>query len=78
MSHTPVRFRRAVGVADGTRTDFATQHPYQAGTLRVLINGILQRAELDDGWVELGGADFRMKVAPFAGDVVWTFYREEY
>jgi hypothetical protein len=45
--------------------------------LRVLINGIFQRATLDDGFVESAPPEFEMKVAPVAGDTVWTFYREE-
>ena len=76
MSDQPVRFLAAIGTPDGALVDFQTQHPYQAGTLRVLINGIYRRADLDNGFDELGGSDFRMKVAPRTGDTVWTFYRK--
>lgn len=76
MSHTPVRFREAVGTPDGVLTDFETQRPYRVGTLRVSINGMFRRPDLDDGFVELGESAFRMRVAPRTGDTIWTFYRE--
>lgn len=76
MSHTPVRFLPAVGVPNGSTTAFETQTAYQSGTLRVLINGMFRRAELDDGFAEGVAPAFEMKVAPRAGDTVWTFYRE--
>ena len=76
MIDTSVKFLEAIGTPDGSRKDFETQHPYQVGTLRVSINGMFRRAELDDGFLEIGGSAFRMKVAPAAGDTVWTFYRE--
>jgi hypothetical protein len=76
MSHTPVRFREAVGVPDGSRTVFETHRAYRSGSLRVLINGTLRRADLDDGFVETAPPEFEMRVAPATGDTVWTFYRE--
>ncbi len=71
-----VRFRPAIGTPDGSTTIFRTQTPYLLGSLRVLINGILQRAALDDGFAETSPPEFEMKVPPAAGDTVWTFYRE--
>jgi hypothetical protein len=71
-----VRFLPAVGLPDGVRTGFETQSPYQIGTLRVLINGMLRRADLDNGFVEGSSPAFELKVAPREGDTIWTFYRE--
>lgn len=76
MSTTPVRYLRAVGGPDGSRTIFETQRAYQLGSLRVLINGIKRFADLDNGFVETAPPAFEMKVAPRAGDTIWTFYRE--
>lgn len=72
----PVRYLKVIGTPDGGLLNFQTQHPYQIGSLRVLINGMFRKAELDDGFLELGGSDFRMKVAPKAGDTIWAFYNE--
>jgi hypothetical protein len=70
------RFLQAVGVPDGSKTDFETQTAYRAGTLRVLINGLVVDPDLDDGFVEGVPPAFSMKIPPFAGDTIWTFYRE--
>lgn len=78
MSETPIRFLRAVGAPDGARTDFETVRPYRVGSLRVLVNGLLRKPELDDGYLETdpGAGEFEMKVAPTSDDTLWTFYRE--
>jgi hypothetical protein len=80
MSETPVRFLRAQGTPDGMKTDFETVQPYQVGTLRVLVNGIFRKDDLGNGYLETdpGTGEFEMKIAPKAGDTLWTFYREAF
>lgn len=62
------------GVVDGVNRDFQTAREYVPGTLRVFLNGILKRGDLDDGWLELGGTLFRMKVAPRIADQIGASY----
>jgi len=65
----------AVGPANGMNVMFTTPTPYDPGSLEVFLNGQAKRADFADGWVELGGGLFQMKIAPETGDVVQVAYR---
>jgi hypothetical protein len=71
-----IRFVRTVEATDGVRTAFTTQTSYQAGTLRVLLDGRFLDDALDNGFVEGAPPAFSMKVAPETRSTLWTFYRE--
>ena len=70
----PPVIRPAVGVTNGVNTTFFTPDGYVSGTLRVWLNGLLMRADYDDGWTETGPNKFQMKQAPHVGDVVQAYY----
>jgi hypothetical protein len=59
---------------NGTNTIYTTQAPYVAKSTRVWLNGLLQRKDLIDGWVELGGKKVQMQEAPETGDVLQIYY----
>jgi hypothetical protein len=65
----------ALGVADGMNQVFQTPRPYVPGSVQVFIDGQLQRVDYDDGWIELGGRKFQMKIAPVADSDVQVYYR---
>ena len=54
---------------NGVNVDFTTVHPYQAGTLRGFVNGLLKRPQDDDGLIETSPAtgQFQMKEPPRGG-----------
>lgn len=62
------------GVCNGVNTVFVTPSPYLAGSVRVWLNGELLRADLENGWVELGESRIAMKVPPVAGDALQAYY----
>lgn len=64
----------ATGATNGVNTIFYTQTGYVAGSLRVFLNGVLQRKDFTDGWVELGDGKFEMNIPPEVGDVVSAYY----
>lgn len=66
---------RVSGFVDGSNQVFETVVPYQAGSLQVLLNGVLKDKQRDDGWDEIGGKLFRMKKPPQPGDFVGAYYR---
>lgn len=74
MSPPPV-FVPAIGVINGFNTIFYCPTGYAPGSLRVWWNGVLMRADLGDGWIELGSGKFQMKEPPAVGDTVSVFYR---
>ncbi len=65
---------RVNGFADGFNVLFKTKQEYQAGTLRVTVNGLIKKPEWEDGFDELGNKKFRMKIAPQEGDVIGAYY----
>lgn len=67
--------RPLLGDVNGANTDFQTPAPYVPGSLAVWVNGQLRRADLNDGWQELGGSGVRMKQVPQPGDVLQAFFR---
>ena len=64
----------ADGIVNGTNTIFRTSRCYIPGSLRVFLNGILIRRDLDDGWAELGDRKVELNEAPNTGDVVQLYY----
>jgi len=62
------------GVFNGVNTVFVTPSAYLAGSVQVWRNGVLLRADADDGWVELGHRRIAMKTAPVAGDTLAAYY----
>lgn len=64
----------ATGATNSVNTVFYTLTGYVPGTLRVFLNGVLQRKDLVDGWVELGSGKFQMNIPPEAGDTVSAYY----
>jgi len=67
----------AIGTIDGVNVDFNTPSAYWPGTLFAYINGTLVREIDDDGPIEMGGTDVRMKLAPEVGDTLHFYYQEE-
>jgi len=72
------RIKEIVGLIDGFNQDFATVAPFVTGTLQIWHNGVLLRDDLDNGFTEVDPPNglFQMKLAPRAGDVLYSFYRE--
>ncbi len=65
---------RVSGIPDGVNTLFKTLVPYKNGTLSAMLNGQVKKASRDDGFVELGNMQFRMKIPPLSDDVVGACY----
>lgn len=59
---------------DGIITDFSFPETYKAGTVSVWVNGQKKDPDLDDGYLELGGAVVQLKEPPLAGDLLWGEY----
>ncbi len=70
------RFETAIGVIDDVNVSFSTSVNYVGGTLAVFRNGVLQEKTSDNGWIELGGDAFDMKVAPVIDDILQVFYMD--
>lgn len=70
------RFEVPAGAVDGSNQIFTVSVPYGAGTIAVFLNGMLMRADYDDGWVEANPASgqVEMKQAPLVSDVVQIFF----
>lgn len=64
----------AIGTIDGVNVDFTTPSAYFAGTVFAYKNGLLIRAIDDDGPIELGTNQVRMKEAPRTGDTLHFYY----
>lgn len=70
------RFETAQGSVDGFNRDFFVSEDYTANTLVVFRNGQLLERSLENGWEEMGGVDFRMKIAPLPADIIQAFYMD--
>jgi hypothetical protein len=69
------RLEQATGAVDGVNRTFATSSDYLAGSL-VVFQGLARvDASEADGWTELGGSLFELKVAPRTGNHVGCWYR---
>lgn len=64
------------GAIDGINTVFVTSQPYAPGEISVFLNGLLQRKDFDDGWIETnpGAGIVTLKEAPQTTDVVQVYY----
>lgn len=60
---------QAIEAADGSRSEFSVPDNYQAGTLQVWINGLL---ETDIS--ESGSDSFAVGYVPYSGDSIFTQY----
>lgn len=65
---------RVAGLVDGANTLFETEKVYRGGTLIAYRNGQALEQTMENGWDELGGKLFRMKVAPMQKDVIGAYY----
>lgn len=61
----------ATGAVNGVNTLFSTSVDYAPGQLVHFLNGQAQHV----GLVELGGKDFQLDCAPYAGSVISVYYR---
>ena len=64
----------AIGAINDVNQDFNTSGTYIPGTLNVYVDGQLRRRDYDDGFSEMGGTAFKMKIAPTSGSVVQARY----
>lgn len=64
------------GAIDGVNKVFTVSLPYQSGTTAVFLNGVLQRIDFDDGWVETSPATgaVTLNEAPVLLDTVQVYY----
>jgi len=65
------------GVGDGVNKNFTTSRDYNAGSLEVFLNGIVNRRQDTDGWTETGSDSFEMKEAPALDDRVRVYFEYE-
>jgi hypothetical protein len=72
------RFETAQGSVDGVNRVFFVSEDYTSNTLVVFRNGQLLERSMDNGWEELGGKDFRMKLAPLPADILQAFYMDTF
>jgi len=59
---------------NGVNKTFTTNADYVSKSVRVWLNGLLQRKDLVDGWVELGFKKVQLQEAPRVGDVLQLYY----
>jgi hypothetical protein len=67
----------ATGTIDGANVDFTTSVAYFPGTLFAYLNGQLLRQDDDDGPIEIGGVNVRMRKAPLTDDTLHFWFRTE-
>lgn len=67
-------FEVAIGATDGFNRLFSVTQDYKADSPRVWLNGLMQRKDAIDGWVELGNKKVLLNEAPHVGDVVQIYY----
>lgn len=60
---------------NGSRTLFSIPFPYLAGTLRVYLNGLIQRRQVEYVEEDPASGEFRFYTAPLAGDEVYVEVR---
>jgi hypothetical protein len=66
--------RNLAGTIDGVNKVFTTPSPYVADTVALWVNGVLLAGPLDNGFIELGGDQIEIKVAPQPGDTLQAIY----
>ena len=67
-------FEVALGTPNGVTTVFGTTAPYKPGSVQVFMNGALRRQDFQDGWIEIGSQQVKLKEAPRVGDTVQIYY----
>lgn len=73
-------FEVPLGVIDGANVVFNVSQAYKPGTTAIFLNGLLLRADYDDGWIESdpGTGEITLKEPPrvtkITPDVVQVFY----
>jgi len=78
MSDFAEIIRSLSGTVDGANKDFTTPAPYVAGTIRVIVNGIVYPPDDTQwGYSELDDTTIRMTTAPLSGYTMQAFYREQ-
>lgn len=69
--------RALAGTANGVNVVFTTPTEYQAGSLRLVLNGqVYEPTDSTFGWAETGTNEITLTTAPRAGDVLQAFYRD--
>ena len=61
---------------NGSNKVFTTSADYKKKSVRVWRNGMLNRKEDIDGWIELGNRKVEMKEPPEATDVIQIYYEK--
>lgn len=74
---TEEHLERPAGAIDGSNRDFATSLPFEPGSLRLWRDGVLVRADDDDGFEETGPTTFRTREAPRPSDTLLVRYVDE-
>jgi hypothetical protein len=63
---------------DGVTRIFSTTSPYESGSLRVIVNGVIYPADDDCyGYVETSTTTIELNIAPLQGDHMQAFFRDE-
>jgi hypothetical protein len=62
------------GSVDGANDTYMTVFGYQAGSLRVYLNGLRQSAGAADDYLEVDGQTFAFGIPPALGDVIRVDY----
>lgn len=70
------RLEVPAGAIDGLNTTFTVAFPYAPNTTAVFVNGVLQRKDFTDGWVETSPSTgvVTLNIAPETGDTVQIYY----
>lgn len=70
----PPTIEELSGVVNGINRIYSTSLAYKSDSIRVWINGELMRADLDNGWVELGSNQIELNEAPLVGTTLNAWY----
>lgn len=68
------KIEQLTGSVNGTNVQFDTTYEYRPGSVRVFVNGVVNRQIDDDGWVEVGFKRIRLNEPPRVGEVVSAYY----
>lgn len=77
MGITHEKIVTLIGTIDGVNRTFTTPSPFTAGTIRLIINGLIYSASDDYfGWSEVNDEQIDMFNAPPTGYILQAFYQE--
>lgn len=69
--------RALAGTVNGINAVFTTPTEFEAGSLRLVLNGQLyEPTDTKFGWSETGTNQITLTTAPRSGDVLQAFYRD--